>query len=118
MISKQIIQELERECWMMANVKLEFFEPPAVPGFGAAGGVSQRVLDKTNTMNYVRLGEETDKFLAALSKRKEVKSIFTFFASNYPQYELLIDNDVAMQKGVSIKDAMDNLSIVVASTWA
>ncbi len=117
MTSKQIIEELERECSKMSNVKLEFFEPPAVPGFGAAGGVSLRVLDKTNTMNYKRLGEETEKFLAALGKRKEVKSIFTFFASNYPQYEVVIDNDVAMQKGVSIKDAMDNLSIVVGSTW-
>ena len=59
----------------------------------------------------------TDKFLAALSKRKEVKGLFTFFASNYPQYELVINNDVAMQKGVSIKDAMENLSIVIGSTW-
>jgi hydrophobic/amphiphilic exporter-1 (mainly G- bacteria), HAE1 family len=117
MTSKEIIEELEREGAKMSNVKLEFFEPPAVPGFGAAGGVSFRVLDKTNTMNYKQLGEETEKFLAALEKRKELKSIFTFFASNYPQYELVINNDVAMQKGVSIKDAMDNLSIVVGSTW-
>jgi HAE1 family hydrophobic/amphiphilic exporter-1 len=117
MTSKEIIQELEKKCRKMSNVKLEFFEPPAVPGFGAAGGVSLRVLDKTNTMNYKQLGEVTDKFLAALAKRKEVKSLFTFFASNYPQYELVIDNDVAMQKGVSIKKAMDNLSIVVGSTW-
>ncbi|HEX4145748.1 MAG TPA: efflux RND transporter permease subunit [Pirellulales bacterium] len=117
MTSKQIISELEEKCRKMTNVKLEFFEPPAVPGFGAAGGVSCRVLDKTNTMDYVRLGEETQKFLAALAKRKEVKSIFTFFASNYPQYELVINNDVAMQKGVTIKDAMDNLSIVIGSTW-
>ena len=115
--AKQIIRELEKKCREIEDVKLEFFEPPAVPGFGAAGGVSMRVLDKTNTMNYVRLGEETDKFIAALQKRKEIKSIFTFFASDYPQYELVINNDVAMQKGVSIKDAMDNLSIVVGSTW-
>ena len=27
----------------MTNVKLEFFEPPAVPGFGAAGGFSVRL---------------------------------------------------------------------------
>ena len=101
----------------MSNVKLEFFEPPAVPGFGAAGGFSMRVLDKTNSMNYKRLGEVTDKFMAALAKRKEVRGLFTFFASNYPQYELVIDNDVAMQKGVSIDDAMDNLSIVVGSDW-
>ena len=117
MTSKQIIEELEEKGRKMSNVKLEFFEPPAVPGFGAAGGFSMRVLDKTNTMNYKRLGEVTDKFMAALAKRKEVKSLFTFFASNYPQYELVINNDVAMQKGVSIEDAMDNLSIVIGSTW-
>jgi HAE1 family hydrophobic/amphiphilic exporter-1 len=68
-------------------------------------------------MNYQRLGEVTEKFMAALSKRKEVKGLFTFFASNYPQYELVINNDVAMQKGVSIGTAMDNLSVVVGSTW-
>jgi len=117
MTSKQIIQELEHQCRSMANVKLEFFEPPAVPGFGAAGGFSVRVLDKTNSMNYQALGEVTDKFMDALAKRKEVKGLFTFFASTYPQYELVIDNDVAMQKGVSIGKAMDNLSIVVGSTW-
>jgi HAE1 family hydrophobic/amphiphilic exporter-1 len=117
MTSKQIIAELEHYGAEMANVKLEFFEPPAVPGFGAAGGFSTRVLDKTNTMDYQRLGEVTDTFMTALGKRKEVKGLFTFFASNYPQYEIVINNDVAMQKGVSIGKAMDNLSIVVGSTW-
>ena len=102
--SRQIIEELEEKGRQISNVKLEFFEPPAVPGFGAAGGFSVRVLDKTNTMNYQRLGEVTDKFMDALTKRKEVKGLFTFFASNYPQYELVINNDVAMQKGVSIGD--------------
>ena len=117
MTSRQIIEQLEEKGSQISNVKLEFFEPPAVPGFGAAGGFSVRVLDKTNTMNYQMLGDVTDKFMTALSKRKEVKGLFTFFASNYPQYELVINNDVAMQKGVSIADAMNNLSIVVGSTW-
>ena len=115
--SKQIIEELEEKCRKLSNVKLEFFEPPAVPGFGAAGGFSMRLLDKTNSGNYKQLGEVTDSFLAALGKRKELKGLFTFFAGNYPQYELVIDNDLAMQKGVSIGKAMDNLSIVVGSTW-
>jgi len=115
--SKQIIEELETRGKKIANIKLEFFEPPAVPGFGAAGGFSVNLLDKTNSGDYKALGEETDKFMAALGKRKELKGLFTFFASNYPQYEIKIDNDVAMQKGVSIRDAMDNLSIVIGSTW-
>jgi hydrophobic/amphiphilic exporter-1 (mainly G- bacteria), HAE1 family len=115
--SKEIIEELEKRGQAISNVKLEFFEPPAVPGFGAAGGFSVNLLDKTNTGNYVALGEVTDKFMAALGEREELKGLFTFFAANYPQYEVVIDNDVAMQKGVSIADAMNNLSIVVGSTW-
>ncbi len=115
--SKQIIEELEERGREISNVKLEFFEPPAVPGFGAAGGFSLNLLDKTDSGDYKRLGEETDKFMAALAKRKELKGLFTFFAANYPQYELKVNNDVAMQKGVTIKDLMDNLSIVVGSTW-
>tara|TARA_R110002095_G_scaffold215803_1_gene211049 strand:+ start:2214 stop:5648 length:3435 start_codon:yes stop_codon:yes gene_type:complete len=115
--SKEIIEDLEKKGTKIANIKLEFFEPPAVPGFGAAGGFSVNLLDKTNSGNYEALGKVTDTFMAALSKRKELKGLFTFFAANYPQYEIVIDNDVAMQKGVSIRDAMDNLSIVVGSTW-
>src|SRR5262245_58429239 len=103
----------------MTNVKVEFFEPPAVPGFGAAGGFSMRLLDKTNsaTADYKRLGDVTDKFMAALAKRKELASLFTFFAADYPQYELIINNDVAMQKGVSIGNALDNLNILIGSTY-
>lgn len=115
--SKQIIEELEEKGQKIANVKLEFFEPPAVPGFGAAGGFSLCLLDKTNSGNYDAFGKVTEDFLAQLEKRKELKGIFTFFANNYPQYEVVIDNDVAMQKGVTIADAMNNLSIVVGSTW-
>jgi multidrug efflux pump subunit AcrB len=115
--SKEIIEELEKKGRKIANVKLEFFEPPAVPGFGAAGGVSLCLLDKTNSGDYDQFAKVTDEFMAALAKRKELKGLFTFFANNYPQYEIIIDNDVAMQKGVSIGDAMENLSIVVGSTW-
>ena len=115
--ARQIIQELEEKCRRLSNVKLEFFEPPAVPGFGTAGGISMLVLDKTNSANYKRLGEVTNKFMAALKERKEVTNLFTFYAANYPQYELIINNDVAMQKGVSIRKAMDSLNILIGSTW-
>lgn len=115
--ARQIIEELEEKCRQLTNVKIEFFEPPAVPGFGAAGGFSMRLLDKTNTSDYKRLGEVTDKFMAALAKRKELKNLFTFFTADYPQYELVINNDVAMQKGVSIGKALENLNILIGSTY-
>jgi HAE1 family hydrophobic/amphiphilic exporter-1 len=115
--ARQLIIELQERCRRMSNVKLEFFEPPAVPGFGTAGGISMLVLDMTFSADYQRLGEVTNKFMTALKKRKEVANTFTFYAANYPQYELSIDNDAAMQKGVTIKAAMDNLNILIGSTW-
>jgi HAE1 family hydrophobic/amphiphilic exporter-1 len=117
--SAEIIEHLEEKTREMTDVKLEFFQPPAIPGFGAAGGISLRVLDQTqsSTADYKLLGEINDRFIAALEKRKEVGSLFTFYASDYPQYEVVINNDVAMQKGVSIQDALNNLNILIGSTY-
>jgi HAE1 family hydrophobic/amphiphilic exporter-1 len=115
--ARQIIEELEQKCSEISDVKIEFFEPPAVPGFGAAGGFAMRLLDRTNSSDYERLGEVTDQFMAALAKRSELKNLFTFYASNYPQYELVVNNDVAMQKGVSIEKALNNLNILIGSTY-
>jgi HAE1 family hydrophobic/amphiphilic exporter-1 len=115
--ARQIIADLEERCRELTNVKLEFFEPPAVPGFGAAGGFSVRLLDRTNTTDYKKLGDVTNTFMEALKKRPELKNLFTFYTADYPQYELIINNDVAMQKGVSIGKALDNLNIMIGSTY-
>ena len=115
----EIIEELEERARGITDIKLEFFEPPAIPGFGAAGGISLRVLDQTqsSTADYERLGEVTDELMDALREREEVGTLFTFYAADYPQYELIIDNDVAMQKGVTIETALENLNILIGSTY-
>lgn len=114
---KQIVYELEEKAKEIPGATIEFFDPPAVPGYGAAGGFQLQLLDKTNTGDYKQLEKVNNEFMAALGKRKELKGLFTFFSANYPQYELEIDNKVAMQKGVSIGKAMDNLSILIGSTY-
>ncbi len=113
----EIIEELEEKATEIPGATIEFFGPPAVPGYGAAGGFALRLLDKTNSDNYTDLEQINDEFMAALEKRKELKGLFTFFSANYPQYELEIDNKAAMQKGVSIGKAMDNLSILIGSSY-
>src|SRR5690606_15723181 len=113
----EVIEELEEQAHSIAGATIEFFEPPAVPGYGATGGFSLRLLDKTNTGDYKAFGEVNTAFMEALEKRKELTGLFTFFAANYPQYELEIDNKAAMQKCVSIGKAMDNLSVLIGSTY-
>ena len=96
---------------------IEYFEPPAVPGYGAASGLGFRLLDKTGSTGYHEFDTLNKEFMSALKKRPEMKGLFTFYASNYPQYEIKIDNDLAMKKGVSIKAAMDHIGILVGSTF-
>lgn len=112
----EIIEELEEKARDMGAV-VEFFQPPAVPGYGAAGGFALRLLDKTNGGDYQAFDEINQDFMKALRARRELTGLFTFYAANYPQYELVIDNDAAMQKGVSIKKAMENLDILIGSTY-
>lgn len=112
----EIMEELEEESKSLGAI-VEFFEPPAVPGFGSSGGISLRLLDKTTTTDYQEFDKINNNFMDALSARKELTGMFTFFAANYPQYELEIDNKAAMQKGVSIGKAMENLNILIGSTY-
>jgi HAE1 family hydrophobic/amphiphilic exporter-1 len=113
----EIIEELEEKAQGIPGATMEFFQPPAVPGYGAAGGFALRLLDKTNTGDYDAFEEVNDEFMAALEKREELSGLFTFFSADYPQYELIIDNKAAMQKGVTIANAMDNLNILIGSTY-
>lgn len=112
----QLIEELEHKTKDIGAV-VEFFEPPAVPGYGAASGFALRLLDKTNSTDYQEFDRVNQSFMEELRKRKELTGLFTFFAANYPQYELIIDNELAMQKGVSIGKALDNLDILIGSTY-
>ncbi len=112
----EIIEELEEKTHHIGAV-IEYFEPPAVPGYGAAGGIAFRLINRTTTTDYQKLDKLTKKFLTALKERKELTGIFTFYAANFPQYKLEIDNAQAMQKGVSIGKAMENLNILIGSTY-
>lgn len=111
-----IIEELEEKTKDLGAV-VEFFEPPAVPGYGSSDGFSLRMLDKSSNTDYQDFDKVNTEFMNALKKRKELTGLFTFYAANYPQYELIIDNNLAMQKGVSIGKAMENLDILIGSTY-
>jgi HAE1 family hydrophobic/amphiphilic exporter-1 len=113
---REIIEELEEKSNGL-GAKIEFFEPPAIPGFGSSGGFSLRLLDKSGDTRYQELEKVTKEFMNNLEKRKELTGLFTFYNASYPQYEIKIDNEAAMQKGVSIKSAMENLNILNSGSY-
>ena len=112
----EIIEELEHHIVGLGG-RVEFFEPPAIPGFGSSGGFSLRLLDKTGDLRYQELEVATQNFMQNLRKRKEISGLFTFYNASYPQYKIKIDNQMAMQKGVSIKTAMENLDVMNSGSY-
>jgi HAE1 family hydrophobic/amphiphilic exporter-1 len=113
----EIIKELEEQAKNIPGATIEFFQPPAVPGYGASGGFELRLLDKAGSGDYKKMETVSKEFVAALKKRPELTSVFTFYSASFPQYILDIDNDLAQQKGVSIENAMNTLSILIGSTY-
>ncbi|HEX2607990.1 MAG TPA: efflux RND transporter permease subunit [Flavisolibacter sp.] len=114
---QEIINELEEKSKEITGATIEFFQPPAVPGYGAAGGFELRLLDKAGTGDYKKMEAVSRDFVAALSKRPELSSVFTFYSASFPQYLLQIDNDIAQQKGVTIENAMNTLSTLIGSNY-
>ena len=90
----EIIEALEEKAHHL-GATIEYFEPPVVPGYGASSGLSFRLLDKTNTTDYQEFDQINKDFMAELAKRKELKGLFTFYAADYPQYKIEIDNQAA-----------------------
>ena len=113
----EIIKELEEKAGNINGANIEYFQPPSVPGYGAAGGFELRLLDKAGSGDYHKMEEISRDFIKELSRRPELSSVFTFYSASFPQYMLKIDNDIAEQKGVSIENAMDNLSTLIGSNY-
>jgi hydrophobic/amphiphilic exporter-1 (mainly G- bacteria), HAE1 family len=114
---KEIMDELEEKTKDIKGATIEFFPPPAVPGYGAAGGFELRVLDKGGSGDYKLMETVTKDFVEELRKRPELSSVFTFYSASFPQYMLNVDNDKAQQKGVTIDNAMSTLSTLVGSNY-
>lgn len=112
-----VIRELEAKSKDIPGANIEFFQPPAIPGYGAAGGFELRLLDKAGKNNYVEMEKVGKDFVRELNKRPELQSVFTFYSASFPQYMLNIDNDKAQQKGVSPESALTTLSDLIGSNY-
>lgn len=114
----QVIAELEEKTRQLKDAQIEFFPPPAVPGYGNASGFELRLLDKTGSGDYSKMQEVVDQFITDLKTQPEIESAFTIFDANFPQYTLHIDIDKAAQKGVTINNAMGSLQTLLGSEYA
>jgi HAE1 family hydrophobic/amphiphilic exporter-1 len=113
----EIMAEMEEKAKQVPGANIEFFLPPALPGYGAAGGFELRLLDKAGSGDYKRMEAVNNDFVARLNKRSELSSVFSFYSASFPQYMLRVDNELAQQKGVTIDNALNSLSTLLGSNY-
>lgn len=113
-----IIEVVSERTRHIKDAQIEFFPPPAVPGYGNASGFELRLLDKTGNGDYKEMEGVVKQFIKDLKERPEIGSAFTIFDASYPQYMLKVDIDKAAQKGVLVGDAMASLQSLLGSEYA
>ena len=113
-----VIELLEEKTKHIKDAKIEFFPPPAVPGYGNASGFELRLLNKTGDGDLKKMEIVVKQFIADLKERPEIASAFTIFDASYPQFMINIDNDMAAQKGVTVDNVMGTLQTLLGSEYA
>ncbi len=100
------------------DASIQFFPPPAVPGFGNASGFEFRIQDRSGSGDLQKLASVANDFAKKLNEAPEIQNTFSSFDPSFPQYMLEVDQEAAAQKGVNVLPAMDNLQTLLGSFYA
>ena len=112
-----IIQRAFGAASSIKDAKVIFFQPSSVPGFGIGGGVSFVLLDKAGS-ELSQVNTDVQKFLAALMQRPEIQFAQTSFNVDYPQYQMDINVERAMQSGIAVSTILSTLQNYIGGFYA
>ena len=113
-----VMARVDEKTSHIKDARIEFFPPPAVPGYGNASGYELRLLDKTGGGDFKKMETVVNQFMKDLKARPEIASAFTIFDASFPQYLIHVDVDKAAQKGITVGDAMATLQTLLGSEYA
>ncbi len=94
---------LRKDLSKITGASFTVFPRPTVQGFGDVAGLEFVLQDRLGG-SFQTFSAVTDTFIHALQNRPEILSASTSFQSNFPQFELEIDQVKAKAIGVSVKD--------------
>jgi len=113
----EMMEDFKERVSHIKGAEIEFFFPPAIPGFGNAGGFEVQLLDLTGG-EIEDLGEVTNNFLEALNNHPQLQNVTTGFNLDFPRYLLHADLQKAAQLGINIDEAMETLQSFVGSFYS
>ena len=92
------------------------FSPPAIPGIGAAGGVTFVLEDRVDK-GVEFLANNVDRFLTAARQRPELARVTTTLLPNVPQVYVEVDRQKALKQGVALKDIQETLQTFLGGSF-
>lgn len=112
-----IVMHLRKQLGALPEAIAFPFVPPTLPGFGAAGGFTVLLQDRSGAMSVQELGEQSRAFIAAANQRPELVQLFTSFDPNVPQLDLDVDREKARSLGVQITDVFSALQASLGGAY-
>ncbi len=92
------------------------FDPPAIPGVGASGGVTF-VLEDRSGKGYSFLAQNLARFMEAARKRPEIATLFTTALPSVPQVFVDVDRDQVLQQGVRLQDVYQTMQCFMGGAF-
>jgi len=92
------------------------FGPPPIPGLGSSAGFTLMIQDKSG-QSPEYLAEQTQKFIAAASKRPEIGRVMTLFRSNAPQKNIAVDLEKVQKLGMRLSDVNGTISTFLGGSF-
>jgi hydrophobic/amphiphilic exporter-1 (mainly G- bacteria), HAE1 family len=90
--------------------------PPAIPGFGRAGGFSLMLQDRSGgSVDF--LAEQVNRFLDAVRKRPELVGVNSLFSASVPQVFARVDRDKVLKLGIDIREVYSALQTLMGGFY-
>ena len=112
-----IVMRLAKEFAAIPEAIVMPIIPPTLPGFGAAGGFSFVIQDRSGELTVGEMGQQVQRFMAEAMKRPELTRLFTAFDANVPQVELKVDREKVSKLGVSLTDVFSTLQASLGGAY-
>jgi len=115
--STAIMRRLQQRLQGMSEAVIFPYAPPTIPGFGAAGGFTLVLQDRSGQMTVAELGQRAVEFVAAARQRPEIGGITTTFDPTVPQVQVDVNREQARSQGVQINDVFTTLQTALGGVY-
>ena len=114
--SSAILNRIRAKVANIPNAEINFFEPPAIQGLGASGGMDYRLQSLNSTDSSV-LDAALQGVLQKMNSMPEMQYAFTTYTAKTPQLFITIDKQKAESMGVPIGNIYTLLQNYLGSSY-